>query len=559
MYIDYRELYKLTTKNRYPLLMIDDLFDQLQGLRYFSKIDLRSSYHQLRGHKEDILKTTFFRTRYVHFEFTVIPFGLTYTPVVFMDLMNRVCKPYLDKFFIVFIDDILIYSKSKEEHEIHLKFFLELLKKESLFAKFSKCNANVVADALSRKERVKLKRVLALSMTIQSGIKEKFLATQNEATKEENAPAKMLHRLNKQMEKKGDGGLYFMDRIRVPLIGNVRTMIMGEAHATRYSIHPILDKMYYDFRDMYWWPEIPEWKWDKITMDFITKLPRSRSGYDMIWVMVDRLTKLAHFMATREDYALGTRLDMRTTYHPQIDGQSERTIQTLEDVLSACVIDFGGSWDTHLPLAEFFCNNSYHSSMRCAPYEAFYGRKYRSVLWAEIEENRLIGPKMVHETTDKVGVVRFGKKGKLAPRYIGPFEILERIGSVAYRLKFSQELNGVHNTFYVSILKKCLADISLHVPLKDIRVDQTLGFDEEPVEIMDRKFKRLKHSRIPIVKAQGCWVLLGRMMEGSGESWVRWRMSKNMGNEVLQNYKSSPCSILESIQLLGFSTLSVFS
>ncbi|GJW15285.1 putative reverse transcriptase domain-containing protein, partial [Tanacetum coccineum] len=172
--------------------------------------------------------------------------------------------------------------------------------------------------------------------------------------------------------------------------------------------------------------------------------------------------------------ALRTRLDMCTAYHPQTDGQSERTIQTLEDILRARVIDFGGSWDTHLPLAEFSYNNSYHSSIRCAPFEALYGRKCRSpVLWAEVGENRLIGPEMVQETTDKVvlikerlkaardrqksyadnrrkplefevgdqvlqkvspwkGVVRFGKKGKLAPRYVGPFEIIERIGPIAY-------------------------------------------------------------------------------------------------------------------------------
>ncbi|GJR17520.1 putative reverse transcriptase domain-containing protein [Tanacetum coccineum] len=138
MCIDYRELNKLTVKNRYPLPRIDDLFDQLQGSRFFSKIDLRSGYHQLRVHEDDIPKTAF-RTRYRHFEFTVMPFGLTNAPTIFMDLVNRVCKPYLDKFVIVFIDDILIYSKTKEDHEVHLGLVLELLRKEKLYAKFSKC------------------------------------------------------------------------------------------------------------------------------------------------------------------------------------------------------------------------------------------------------------------------------------------------------------------------------------------------------------------------------------------------------------------------------------
>ncbi|GJZ41057.1 putative reverse transcriptase domain-containing protein [Tanacetum coccineum] len=214
--------------------------------------------------------------------------------------------------------------------------------------------ANVVVDALSRKERVKPKRVRAMSITIQSSIKERLLDAQNEAIKEESAPAKMLRSLDQQMEKKGDGGLYFMDRIWVPLIGNVRTMITDEAHTMRYSIHPGADKMYYDLRDMYWWP------YGQFTSRF--------------WISLHK--------------ALGTQLDMSTAYHPQTDGQSERTIQTLEDMIRACMIDFGGSWDTHLPLAEFSYNNSYHSSIRCAPFEALYGRKCRShVLWDEVGEN----------------------------------------------------------------------------------------------------------------------------------------------------------------------------
>ncbi|GKA25591.1 putative reverse transcriptase domain-containing protein [Tanacetum coccineum] len=211
-------------------------------------------------------------------------------------------------------------------------------------------------------------------------------------------------------------------------------------------------------------------------------------------------------------------------------------------MLKACVIDFGGSWDVHLPLAEFSYNNSYHTSIRCAPFEALYGRKCRSpVLWAEIGEGSLIGPELVQETIDKVmvikdklkaardrqksyadnrrkllefevrdrvmlkvlpwkGVVHFGKKGKLASMYVGPFEILERIGPVAYRLRLSEELSGVHDTFHVLTQKKCLADASLHVPLNEIKVDKTLHFVEEHVEIMDHEIKSLKCSKISIVK-----------------------------------------------------------
>ncbi|GJX14290.1 putative reverse transcriptase domain-containing protein [Tanacetum coccineum] len=225
---------------------------------------------------------------------------------------------------------------------------------------------------------------------------------------------------------------------------------------------------------------------------------------------------------------------MSTVYHPQTDGQSERTIQTLEDMLRACVIDFGGNWDVHLPLVEFSYNNSYHSSIRCALFEALYGRKCRSpVLWAE----------MVQETTDKVvlineklkavsdhqksyadnrrkplefevgdkvllkvlpwkGVMRFGKKGKLAPRYVGLFEILKRIGPIAYMLRLPKELSEVHDTFHVSNLKKCLADANLHVPLDEIKVDKTLHFVKKPVGIIDSEVKTLKRSKILIVKVR---------------------------------------------------------
>ncbi|GJV37780.1 putative reverse transcriptase domain-containing protein [Tanacetum coccineum] len=445
-----------------------------------------------------------------------------------------------------------------------------------------------------------------------------IMAAQSKAFKQENVLVERLHGLDQQMEMKEDRSLYFIDRIWVPLVGGMRTINIDEAHKTRYSVHPGADKMYHDLRDMYWWlgmkrdiatyvskcltcskvkakhqrpsgllqqPKIPEWKWDKITMDFITKLPRTKNGHDTIWVIVDRLTKSAHFLAIRDDYIierlarlyideivarhgvpvliisdrdgrftsrfwqtllkdLGTRLDMSIAYHPQMDGQSKRTIQTLKDMLWACVIDFGGNWDVHLPLVEFSYNNSYHLSIRCGPFEALYGRKCRSpVLWAEIRESSLIGPELVQETTDKVvlikeklkaardrqksfadnrrkplefevrdqvllkvspwkGVMRFEKKGKLALRYVGPFEILERIGPVAYRLRLPKELSEVHDTFHVSNLKKCLADANLYVPLDEIKIDKTLHFVEEPVEFIDREVKTLKRSKISIVKVR---------------------------------------------------------
>ncbi|GJX16242.1 putative reverse transcriptase domain-containing protein [Tanacetum coccineum] len=459
MCIDYRELNKLMVKNRYPLPRIDDLFDQLQGSSVYLKIDLRSGYHQLRVREEDIPKTAF-RTRYGHYEFQVMPFGLTNAPAVFMDLMNRVCKPYLDKFVIIFIDDILIYSKNKKEHEEHFKLILELLKKEELFIEgFSKigkpmtkltqkkvkfewgdkqeeafqllkqklcsapilalpegskdfiayCDAskkglgivlmkrekviayasrqlkiheknytthdlelgavvfalkiwrhyldydyeiryhlgkaNVVADALSRKERDQPLRVRALVMTIGLDLPKQILNAQTEARKPENIKNEDVGGMlvenaknpeairTEKLEPRADGTLCLNGRSWLPCYGDLRTVIMHESHKSKYSIHPGSDKMYQDMKKLYWWPnmkadiatyvskcltcakvkaehqrpsgllvqpKIPEWKWDNITMDFVTKLPKTSQGYDTIWVIVDRLTKSAIFTPMRE-------------------------------------------------------------------------------------------------------------------------------------------------------------------------------------------------------------------------------------------------------------------
>ncbi|GJR82506.1 putative reverse transcriptase domain-containing protein [Tanacetum coccineum] len=408
MCIDYRELNKLTVKKRYPLPIIDDLFDQLQGGG----------------------------------------------------------------------------SKLFSDYECEIRYHLG--------------KANVVADALSRKERVKPKCVWAMAMNIQSGVKGMILAAQGE-------------------------GRSIRERILLK-VGGVRTVIMDEAHKSRYSIHPGADKMYYDLQDIltksaHFLAIREDYSTEKLARLYTDEIV-ARHGVH-VSIISDRDARFTSRLWQTFQKALGTRLDMSTTYHPQTDGQSERTIQTLEYMLRV-----------------------YHTSIRCAPFEALYGRKCRSpVLWAEIREGSLIGPELVQETTDKVvvikeklkaardrqksyadnrrkplefevgdrvmlkvspwkGVVHFGKKGKLAPRYVGPFEILERIGPVAYRLRLSEELSGVHDTFHVSNLKKCLADASLHVPLDEIKVDKTLRFVEEPVEIMDREIKSLKRSKISLVKVR---------------------------------------------------------
>ncbi|GKE16041.1 putative reverse transcriptase domain-containing protein [Tanacetum coccineum] len=204
---------------------------------------------------------------------------------------------------------------------------------------------------------------------------------------------------------------------------------------------------------------------------------------------------------------------MSTAYHPETDGQSERTIQTLEDMLRACVLDFGKSWDRHLPLMEFSYNNSYHTSIKAAPFKALYGRKCRSpVWWVEVGDAQLTGPAIIHETTEKIvqiksriqaaRVVPFGKRGKLNPRYVGPFKVIERVRTVAYKLELPQQLSRVHNTFHVSNLKKCLSDESLVIPLEELHVDDKLHFVKEPVKVMDHEIKQLKRSRIPIIKVR---------------------------------------------------------
>ncbi|KAL0554942.1 hypothetical protein IC582_008872 [Cucumis melo] len=847
--IDYRELNKVTVKNRYPLPRIDDLFDQLQGATVFSKIDLRSGYHQLRIKDEDVPKTAF-RSRYGHYEFIVMSFGLTNAPAVFMDLMNRVFREFLDTFVIVFIDDILIYSKTEAEHEEHLRMVLQTLRDNKLYAKFSKCEfwlkqvsflGHVVSKAgvsvdpakieavtgwtrpstvsevrsflglagyyrrfvenfsriatpltqLTRKgapfvwskacedsfQNLKQKLVTAPVLTVPDGsgsfvihsdaskkglgcvlmqqgkvvayasrqLKSheqnypthdlelaavvfalkiwrhylygekiqiftdhkslKYFFTQKELNMRQRRwlelvkdydceilyhPGKAnvvadafsrkvshsaalitrqapLHRdleraeiavsvgavtmqlaqltvqptlrqriIDAQsndpylVEKRGlaeagqavefslssDGGLLFERRLCVPSDSAVKTELLSEAHSSPFSMHPGSTKMYQDLKRVYWWRNmkrevaefvsrclvcqqvkaprqkpagllqplsIPEWKWENVSMDFITGLPRTLRGFTVIWVVVDRLTKSAHFVPGKSTYtaskwaqlymseivrlhgvpvsivsdrdarftskfwkglqtAMGTRLDFSTAFHPQTDGQTERLNQVLEDMLRACALEFPGSWDSHLHLMEFAYNNSYQATIGMAPFEALYGKCCRSpVCWGEVGEQRLMGPELVQSTNeaiqkirsrmhtaqsrqksytdvrrkdlefeigDKVflkvapmrGVLRFERRGKLSPRFVGPFEILERIGPVAYRLALPPSLSTVHDVFHVSMLRKYVPDPSHVVDYEPLEIDENLSYVEQPVEVLAREVKTLRNKEIPLVK-----------------------------------------------------------
>ncbi|KAL0560261.1 hypothetical protein IC582_000661 [Cucumis melo] len=847
--IDYRELNKVTVKNRYPLPRIDDLFDQLQGATVFFKIDLRSGYHQLRIKDEDVPKTAF-RSRYGHYEFIVMSFGLTNAPAVFMDLMNRVFREFLDTFVIVFIDDILIYSKTEAEHEEHLRMVLQTLRDNKLYAKFSKCEfwlkqvsflghvvskagvsvdpakieavtgwtrpstvsevrsflglagyyrrfmenfsriatpltqltrkgvpfvwskacedsfqtlkqklvtapvltvpdgsgsfviysdaskkglgcvlmqqgkvvayasrqlksheqnypthdlelaavvfalkiwrhylygekiqiftdhkslkyfftqkelnmrqrrwlelvkdydceilyhpgkANVVADALSRKvshsaalitRQAPLHRDLerteiAVSvgavttqlaqLTVQPTLRQKIIDAQS------NDPYLVEKRglaeagQTAEFSLSSDGGLLFERRLCVPSDSAVKTELLSEAHSSPFSMHPGSTKMYQDLKRVYWWRNmkrevaefvskclvcqqvkaprqkpagllqplsIPEWKWENVSMDFITGLPRTLRGFTVIWVVVDRLTKSAHFVPGKSTYtaskwaqlymseivrlhgvpvsivsdrdarftskfwkglqtAMGTRLDFSTAFHPQTDGQTERLNQVLEDMLRACALEFPGSWDSHLHLMEFAYNNSYQATIGMAPFEALYGKCCRSpVCWDEVGEQRLMGPELVQSTNeaiqkirsrmhtaqsrqksyadvrrkdlefevgDKVflkvapmkGVLRFERRGKLSPRFVGPFEILERIGPVAYRLALPPSLSTVHDVFHVSMLRKYALDPSHVVDYEPLEIDENLSYVEQPVEVLAREVKTLRNKEIPLVK-----------------------------------------------------------
>ncbi|KAA3460507.1 retrotransposon protein [Gossypium australe] len=800
-----RQLNKLTIKNKYPLPRIDDLFDQLKGVAVFSKIDLRSGYHQLKVKEADIHKTAF-RTRYGHFEFVVIPFGLTNAPAAFMDMMNCVFQPYLDRFVVVFIDDILkkLYAKfSKCEFWLKEVAFLghvvsaegirvdprkieavldwkpprsvagirsflglagyyrrfvegfsliaapltKLLRKEVPFVwgdkqheSFEKlkrvlteapvliqpeagkdftvyCDAshtglgyvlnqdgkvvayasqqlrphevnyptqdlelaavvfalkaNVVADALSQKVVSDLKAMFAHlslyddgSLLAELRVKPTWLKEVKESQlNDDELSVKLQQVQNEELEGYGindKGVLCFKDKVCMPKDQELRRKILQESHSSPYAMHPGGSKLYRDLREQFWWPglkrevtefvgkcltcqqvkaehqvpsgllqpiKIPQWKWERITMDFVSGLPLTPIKKDSVWVIVDKLTKSAHFIPVRVDYslqklaklyvakivrlhgvpvaiisdrdprftsrfwkalhqALGTKLDFTTAFHPQSDGQSERVIQVLEDMLRGCVMDFRGrtsrnevpnlwcpkdtmcyqstgdrshksgdganpSCDTKslasIPYLTSGANPrwsnhrdetlSYQASTRMAPYEALYGRKCQTpTCWTELGERRVLGPKLVAESEEKVEIIRarlkeasdrqklyadlkrkeiefvvgdqvflkvspwkkvmrFGRKGKLSPRFIGPYRVLKRIRPVAYQLELPPELKQMHDVFHVSMLRRYRSHPSHVVPVEEVELRPDLSYEEEPIQILERDVKVLRRNQ----------------------------------------------------------------
>ncbi|KAJ9565945.1 hypothetical protein OSB04_001911 [Centaurea solstitialis] len=685
MCIDYRELNKRTMKNRYPLPRIDDLFDQLQGASWFSKIDLRSGYHQMRVREADVEKTAF-RTRYGHYEFMVMPFGLTNAPAAFMDLVNRVyergargpsagsfgdvkkgealCEVLqvrvlvergvvsgarsepgwhngrsgedirslavgntedtlrdpmfswtgrvLSEIYPGFLQDCSTVDEPNQErgkviayasrqlkphecnyrtHDLELGAVVFALKMWRHYLYGVKCTiytdhkslkylmdqpnlnmrqrrwldvvkdydceilyhpgkANVVADALSRNLIGEPIRGLCLHMTVTTPLLELIEKAQKEAVLDVNAKREQIVGEIPRLDRDSRGLLTRYGRIWVPQLGGNRQILLEEAHKSKFSIHSGATKMYRGLREDYWWPcmkrevasyveecltcwkvkaehqrphgklqplEIPVWKWEQITMDLITKLPKTPRGFDAIRVILDRLTKSAHFLPIQESSSadkladifvreivrlhgvpvsivsdrdtrftsrfwerfqkeMGTKFHFSTDFHPQTHGQSEHTIQTLEDMLRACVLDFGGSWDKYLPLAEFSYNNSFHASIGMPPFELLYGRKCRTpICWGEVGHRVLGSTEIVLKTTELVQMIR------------------ERLATAHSRQKSYVDRRRSDLEFQ---LRKCVRDESAVVPLEDFQIDEKLNYVEKPIALLEWKVKTLRNKEI---------------------------------------------------------------
>lgn len=518
--------------------------------------------------------------------------------------------------------------------------WLELIKDYDMEIHYHPGKANVVADALSRKSYCNMSEGRRLPWELcqefeklNLGIVSKGFVAALEAkptlfdqVREAQVNDPDIQEIKKNMRRgkavgfveNEQGTVWLGERICVPENKELKDTIMKEAHETLYSIHPGSTKMYQDLKQQFWWAsmrreiaeyvalcdvcqrvkaehqkpagllqplKIPEWKWEEIGMDFITGLPRTSAGHDSIWVVVDRLTKVAHFIPVKTTYTghklaelymarvvclhgvpkkivsdrgsqftskfwqklqseLGTRLNFSTAYHPQTDGQTERVNQILEDMLRACVLDFGGSWDKNLPYAEFSYNNSYQASLQMSPNEALYGRKCRTpLLWDQTGERQVFGTDILREAEEKVkiiqerlrvaqsrqksyadnrrrdlvfeegdyvylrvtplrGVHRFQTKGKLAPRFVGPFKIMSRRGEVAYQLELSPSMAGIHDVFHVSQLKKCLRVPTEEADPDRIELQEDLTYVEKPIRILEVSERKTRNRIIRFCKVQ---------------------------------------------------------
>jgi hypothetical protein len=539
----------------------------------------------------------------------------------------------------------LKYIFTQRELNMRQRRWIELIKDYDLSIHYHPGKANVVADALSREPcslnaRLKVEQPLLYQEFEEFGLElvsHGFLATLEvkptlrDQIKEAQKDHESIEGIKRRMDKEevagfsvdGEGILWYNGRLCVPTIPELKNLIMEEAHNTPYSIHPGGSKMYQDLKETFWWHgmkrdiaffiarcdvcqrvkaehqrpagllqplQVPVWKWDEVGMDFITGLPRSSRGHNSIWVIVDRLTKVAHFIPVKTTYngreladlyvsrivslhgvpknivsdrgpqftsrfwkklheALGTKLSFSTAYHPQTGGQTERVNQILEDMLRAYVLAYGTKWENCLPFAEFSYNNSYQASLQMAPFEALYGRKCRTPLnWSETGESQVFGPDILREAEEQVqlirdrlkaaqsrqksyadpkrrevtfnsgdfaylrvtplkGMQRFHVKGKLAPRYIGPFKVLGRRGEVSYQLELPAELSEFHDVFHVSQLRKCLQvpdkpEVFKNIDHRSIGLNQDLTYREKPLRILEEAVRVTRRRKIKFFKVQ---------------------------------------------------------
>ncbi|EOX94130.1 DNA/RNA polymerases superfamily protein [Theobroma cacao] len=509
-------------------------------------------------------------------------------------LYGETCEIYTDH-------KSLKYIFQQRDLNLRQRRWMELLKDYDCTILYHPGKANVVADVLSRKSMGSLAHISigrrSLVREIHSlgdiGVRLEVAETNallahfrvrpilmdkiKEAQSKDEFVIKALEdpqgRKGKMFTKGTDGVLRYGTRLYVLDGDGLRREILEEAHMAAYVVHPGATKMYQDLKEVYWWEglkrdvaefvskclvcqqvkaehqkpagllqplPVPKWKWEHIAMDFVTGFPRTSGGYDSIWIVVDRLTKSAHFLPVKTTYGAAQYARVYVDEIVRLHGIPISI--TLEDMLRACVIDLGVRWEQYLPLVEFAYNNSFQTSIQMAPFEALYGRICRSPIgWLEVGERKLFGPELVQDATEKIhmirqkmltaqsreksyadnrrrdlefqvgdhvflkvsptkGVMRFGKKGKLNPRYIGPFEILEKVGAVAYRLALPPDLSNIHPVFHVSMLRKYNPDPSHVIRYETIQSQNDLTYEEQPVAILDRQVKKLRSKDVALVK-----------------------------------------------------------
>ncbi|XP_072090553.1 uncharacterized protein [Arachis hypogaea] len=584
--VDYRQLNKMTVKNKYLLPRIDDLMDQLQGVGVFSKIDLRSDYHQIRIKEDDIPKTPF-TTRYGHNEFAVISFGLTNAPDVFMGYMNRVFRPFLDKFVVVFVDDILVYSKTVKEHEEHLRIVIQVLKERKLYAKLSKYKfwkeeVKLLGHVVSKRRIVvdpsKLEAVMewerptivtevrsfsglagyyrrfihgfsqiTLPMTKLTRKETQFVWTaeceesfQTLKLKLASAPVLILPEPHEPFKVycdasfKGLGCVLmqypdvvayasrqlrsherYKGRICVPDDGSLKQESLLKAHNSGFSIHPGCTKLYYDLKKMFWWPGMK--------VDVATIVSRYLTCQKCRSVIPD-----SHQGFGELSKELSVRGCLSMAYRPQMDGQLERTIQMLEDMLRACVLDQSGSWDRYMPLVEFAYNNSFHESIRMAPYEALYRWKCQSPLcWYEAGESSVLGHDLLAEITEKIKKIRAriltaqSRQKSYADQRRKPLEFEGDWKGISSSYA-AAPVSNLHDVFHVSQIHKYTLDTTHVLDPESVELKENLTFQVTLVWIDDLSGNKLCKMDVQLVKV--AW-------KRAGVEEHTWELESEMGND----------------------------